>query len=36
MTAKHFKDFPAYLLITKRNPKGHEVLYNYGAGYRLV
>jgi hypothetical protein len=35
MSEKNFKDFPAYLIITKRVPLGHEVLYNYGNSYRL-
>ena len=36
MSAENIADFPAYLKITKRVPKGHEVLYNYGAGHRLT
>ena len=35
MSEKNFRDFPAYLLVTKRVPAGHEVLYNYGRSYRL-
>ena len=35
MSAKNFEDFPAYLVITKEVPAGHEVLYKYGRGYRL-
>ena len=35
MSDKNFRDFPAYLSITKRVPVGHEVLYNYGNSYRL-
>ena len=35
MSDKNFKDFPAYLMVTKRMPAGHEVLYNYGASYGL-
>ena len=35
ISVKNIKDFPAYLKITKAVPKGHEVLYNYGAGHRF-